>query len=152
MADDLQTQIDDIVSRLDENDTTLQDISDTTESNLGDLQTSIEDQQTAIDDIQPQLGQLAFPLSQDTIDLITEQSPTIMSYLYQQNYIGTVVLVAGTKVVSNNLVTANSIIMLTRSTVGGTTGNLSYVASAGTFTITSSSNTDTSTIIYFIIN
>lgn len=65
---------------------------------------------------------------------------------------GTAVLVGGTVVVSNANVTANSIILLTSNTDGGTPGFVRVSArSAGTsFTITSSSGTDTSTIAWFI--
>ena len=65
-----------------------------------------------------------------------------------------VVLTGGTATVSNSLVTANSIINLTHQNTSGTLGHL-YISSktAGTsFTITSTSNTDTSTVSYLIIN
>lgn len=64
---------------------------------------------------------------------------------------GSDTLVAGTKTVSNTSVTANSIVILNRKTAGGTTGDLSYTISAGSsFTINSTSNTDTSTIDFLI--
>lgn len=65
---------------------------------------------------------------------------------------GTAVLSGGTKVVSNTAVTANSRIFLTSQVDGGTPGWLRVSArTAGTsFTITSSSGTDTSTVAYFI--
>lgn len=65
---------------------------------------------------------------------------------------GTAVLVGGTKLVSNNSVTATSRIFLTSQVDGGTPGFLRVSArSAGTsFTITSSSGTDTSTVAYEI--
>ena len=67
---------------------------------------------------------------------------------------GVVTLTGGTATVSNTLVTSNSIINLTHQNTSGTLGFL-YVSSknAGTsFTITSSSNTDTSIVGYLIIN
>lgn len=67
---------------------------------------------------------------------------------------GTSVLVAGTKVVANTNVTANSNIQLTNNIPGGTVGAL-YVSSrvpGVSFTITSTSNLDTSTIGYLIYN
>lgn len=65
---------------------------------------------------------------------------------------GTATLVGGTITVSNTSVTANSRIMLTRSTLGGTAGHLSYTKSVGSgFTITSSSASDTSAVIWFIV-
>jgi hypothetical protein len=65
---------------------------------------------------------------------------------------GTAVLVTGTKVVSTTAVTANSRIFLTSNTDGGTPGWLRVSArTAGTsFTITSSSGTDTSTVAWVI--
>lgn len=65
---------------------------------------------------------------------------------------GTATLVAGSSVVSNTSVTANSRIFLTSQADGGTPGWLRVSArTAGTsFTITSSSATDTSTVAYEI--
>jgi len=65
---------------------------------------------------------------------------------------GTAVLVAGTVTVANTAVTANSRILLTSNVDGGTPGFVRVSARvAGTsFTITSSSGTDTSTIAYEI--
>lgn len=60
-------------------------------------------------------------------------------------------LVAGSLVVSNTSVTANSRIQLTRETSGGTLGHISYSKIAGvSFTITSTSATETSTFVYSI--
>lgn len=66
---------------------------------------------------------------------------------------GTATLVAGSKVVANTAVTANSVIFITTKTPGGTVG-YKYVSAkvAGTsFTITSASGTDTSTMDYIIV-
>lgn len=65
---------------------------------------------------------------------------------------GTAVLVGGTVVVNNTSVTANTRIFLSRTTTGGTTGDLSSTISAGTsFTINSSSGADTSSIVWLLI-
>lgn len=66
---------------------------------------------------------------------------------------GTAVLAGGTVVVTNTSVTANSRIFLTNNAPGGTPGWLRVSArTAGTsFTILSSSNTDTSTIAWMIV-
>lgn len=66
---------------------------------------------------------------------------------------GTALLVGGSKVVANTRVTANSRIFLTSQVDGGTPGWLRISArTAGTsFTITSSSGTDTSTVAYEIV-
>lgn len=65
---------------------------------------------------------------------------------------GNATLVGGTVTVSNNTVTANTLVILTRKTAGGTIDDLTYTLSAGTsFTITSASGTDTSTVTYLLI-
>ena len=68
--------------------------------------------------------------------------------------IGTATLVAGSVVVSTTAVTSSSIIFLTRNTAGGSLGNLTYgsIVNGTSFTITSSSGSDTSTVNYLIIN
>ena len=66
--------------------------------------------------------------------------------------IGQATLVGGTVTVSNTAITANSRIFVTVSTTGGTRGYLSVTKSAGvSFTITSSSGTDTSVVDYMIV-
>ncbi|OMI34390.1 hypothetical protein [Streptomyces sparsogenes] len=66
---------------------------------------------------------------------------------------GTVALAAGAATVSTTAVTANSRIFLTNQALGGTAGFLRVSArTAGTsFTITSSSGTDTSTVAWMIV-
>jgi hypothetical protein len=59
----------------------------------------------------------------------------------------------GAVTVSNSLVTANSIILLTKQTLNNTNGYVAVSAkSAGSFTITSNHNGDTDTVGWFIIN
>ena len=66
--------------------------------------------------------------------------------------IGESTLVAGSVIVTNSAVTSSSLIFLNHHTAGGTLGSLSYIVSAGTsFTVTSTSATDTSTVIWHII-
>lgn len=66
---------------------------------------------------------------------------------------GTATLVGGTVTVANTSVAANSRIFLTAQSVGGTAGALAVTArTAGTsFTITSTSGTDTSTVAWMIV-
>jgi hypothetical protein len=66
---------------------------------------------------------------------------------------GTAVLVAGTVTVNDASITADSRIFLTANTPGGTPGWLHVSARSDgvSFTITSSSATDTSTVAYFIL-
>lgn len=66
---------------------------------------------------------------------------------------GNATLVAGTITVTTTAATANSIIMLTRKTSGGTLGfAITYTTTTGSFTINSDNMLDTSTFSYFIIN
>lgn len=67
--------------------------------------------------------------------------------------IGTAVLVGGTVTVANTSVTANSRIFLTSNTDGGTPGwlRVSAKVNATSFTITSSSVLDTSTVAWMIV-
>lgn len=68
---------------------------------------------------------------------------------------GTATLVGGTVVVATTAITANSRIMLTRNTPGGTVGDLSAPSASrvvGTsFVINSDSGTDTSTVDWMVI-
>lgn len=67
---------------------------------------------------------------------------------------GIATLASGTVTVNTTSVTANSQVMLTRQTAGGTVGELTVgTITAGTsFVINSASATDTSTVAWFIIN
>lgn len=66
--------------------------------------------------------------------------------------LGEATLVAGTVTVANTTVSANTLILLTCHTSGGTQGFLSYSRSNGvSFTITSSSSSDTSIITYLLM-
>lgn len=65
---------------------------------------------------------------------------------------GDAILVGGTVTVANTTVTANTKVIVSRKVSGGTLGFLTYTVSAGTsFTITSSSATETSTVTYWLI-
>jgi hypothetical protein len=66
--------------------------------------------------------------------------------------IGTATLVAGTVTVNTSAITGNDLIFLTVKATGGTQGHLSYTQVNNTsFTITSTSATDTSTVNWWII-
>jgi len=69
----------------------------------------------------------------------------------ETDFIGSAVLVGGTVTVANTNIGASDRILVIRSTTGGTEGHLSYTISGLTsFTINSSSATDTSTVVYVI--
>ena len=66
---------------------------------------------------------------------------------------GNATLAAGTVTIANTSVTATSRILLTYTSAGGTQGFLRVTKNAGVgFTITSSSNTDVSTVDWVIFN
>jgi len=81
----------------------------------------------------------------------TPSSATDGSYVVPAR-VGTVVLVGGTATVADTATSATDIILLTSQVGGGTPGwvRVSGRVDATSFTITSSSGTDTSTIGYFI--
>ena len=65
----------------------------------------------------------------------------------------TVDMTTGAVTVSNPSVTANSIIVFSRKLTGGTAGQVSISAqSAGSFTLTSTSGSETSNFSYIVIN
>lgn len=65
---------------------------------------------------------------------------------------GDAVLVAGTVTVACTTVSANTRVYLSRKTIGGTPGNMSYTLNAGVgFTINSDNAADTSTISFMLI-
>lgn len=85
-----------------------------------------------------------------SITMDTAKSLTIKSGSGQRA--GNATLVAGTVTVNNATVSAKTVVMLTRKTIGGVPGNLTYTLSAGSgFTINSANASDTSTVSYFLI-
>lgn len=66
---------------------------------------------------------------------------------------GNLTLIGGTKTIANTTITANTIIMLTRKTSGGTLGTaITYTLNAGVgFTVNSDNVLDTSTFSYLLI-
>lgn len=139
--EDLQAQLDELTSRLDDADTAAQDLSDSIDTQVSDLQSTLDDHSTSIESLNETQGQLTFPLSQETIDLIKEQFPT-----------GLVTLVAGTVTITDQRISPTSVILLSVALASGTQGFLSYLASAGSAVVSSTSNTDTSIISYVIMN
>lgn len=127
----------DLVQQLDDLQQTSDDNSDTVSS----IQDITDDHESRIVPLEDTSGQLVFPLSQDTIDLIKELFVT-----------DTVSLVAGTITITDPRISADMTVLYSRATPGGVLGHLSIAAqSSGSITITSSSNTETSTLYYFFI-
>lgn len=140
----------DLSDQVDELENTVQDLSDNTDQSFSDTSDSLEQISQNLDDLNQNEGQLMFPLTQDTIDLITEQAPAIISAYQSNGYIGQATLVAGTATINTNLLSPTSLIFLSRMTLGGGIGNLSYTISATSFTINSDDPTETSLINYLI--
>jgi len=82
-----------------------------------------------------------FPLTQDEKD-------AIMNTLF---LIGSATLTAGSITIYNPKVLASSRGFVTRNVSGGTIGDLTITCNNGSFTITSASGSDTSTVNYFIV-
>lgn len=102
------------------------------------------------------LGELSCDTQQNRLRVHDGATPGGFPHALRSEVIpraGNAVLVAGTVTVNDTTVTANTIVMLTRKTSGGTPGTLiTYTVSAGTsFTINSDSALDTSTFSYFLI-
>lgn len=96
---------------------------------------------------------LATRLTLDTTDLTMATAVRLAVASGANQRAGNATLVAGTVTVANTTVTANSIVLYSRKTSGGTIGTaMTYTVSAATsFTLTSDSALDTSTFSYFII-
>lgn len=77
---------------------------------------------------------------------------TDIAALQAESAFGNAALVGGTIAVADTLVTANSVVVISRKTAGGTPGTgHTYVLNAGVgFTITSTSGTDTSVVSYSV--
>ena len=88
-----------------------------------------------------------------TLGNLTQTAGSTLSITSGSNQrAGNATLVGGTVTVNNTSVTANTIVMLSRKTAGGVTGELTYTVSAATsFTINASVGTDTSTVSYLLI-
>lgn len=139
---DFTDQIDNIQSSVDDHEDrlgTAEGSVDDHENRLSSVETSVGDGTT--------IGQLDFPLTQDSIDRIKEVFPT-----------GTVTLSSGTAIVTNPMIGPNSIILYSVQTSNGI-GSIglgdphlrySYVLSAGSVTFNSSIGTDSSTLGYVI--
>ena len=137
----MQNQIDEINDRLDQNDSDTQDYQSDISDHFDDFQSSLDDNSSSIEELNQNVGQLAFPLTQDTVDLIKEQFPC-----------GFVTLSAGQATITDARISAISNMFLTYVGSGAGEGTLSYVASNGSAIIYSTSNTDTNKVSYLILN
>lgn len=110
-------------------------------SDIADLQQLVDDA-----NLVGGIEGLTFPLDPDVATILDEETISFFS-----DRIGSATLVAGTVTVTNPYVTTNSTIIISRKTSSGTLGYLSIsTQSSGSFTIISSSATDTSVVNYLI--
>ena len=130
--EELQAQIQELSDNI---DNTVSDISDSIDS----LSTTQDDHEQRLTDTEEKSGQLEFPLTQDTIDLIKQCFPT-----------GTATLLNGSVTISDQNISATSIVMITVSAKSGTQGILAYAATQGGMVVTSTSATDNSTFNYVV--
>jgi hypothetical protein len=89
----------------------------------------------------------------ETILRGTVEAPKInLSTTSGSQSVGNATLVGGTVTVTTTAANANSVIMLTKKTNSGGNHTLEYTTTNGSFTITSNSGSDTSTVSYVIFN
>jgi hypothetical protein len=128
---------DDLVQQVDD----LQNTSDDHTDAISNHDDTLNDHESRVNEIETNGAQLQFPLSQDSIDQIKQLFPS-----------GTGTLVAGVASITDSNIQQSSLIIYSVLKSGGTQGFLSITAqSNGSMTITSTSNTDISTINYLII-
>ena len=118
-------------------------------SDLQDSVSNINDQLDTLNNTDlSRVGQLDFPIDPQTAQEIDQEVDDHLSSLSGQT-----TLVAGTVTINNANVYTSSIILISRFQGYGTLGYIQISAQYdGSFTIISSSATDTSSINYLIIN
>ena len=123
--EDIQQQFEDIQTQFDDLTQSQQDLSDNIDSSLTDVQTTLDDHSTSLDELNNTAGQLTFPLSQDTTDLIrTVIDARILS--------GTTQITVGNNVKINDArILATSVIVAGSSDTGNYTQLASFIVSAG---------------------
>jgi hypothetical protein len=132
--------IDDIYNQLADDEENFDDYTTQNDDDINNIGDQISDHDDSINDLQQDSGQLTFPLSQDSIDLIKSVFPTGF------------VKLGSSPIITNPAISATSVIMLTRVQALGTLGQLSYGASAGQAVVGSSSGMDSSLVAYVIFN
>lgn len=128
----MQDEIDAINDRLDQNDSDLSDAADAADERMTDIENTQQDQSALV-------GQLDFPLNQDSIDRIKEVFPT-----------GTATLSGGSVTVTDGRIGLNSTVLFSVVSAGGTQGFISTVLGVGSVTFSSNSGADTSKVKYVI--
>lgn len=138
---ELEENVSELQDRADNNDDNVQSLSDNTDQNFNDVQSTLDDHSDQLGTLNDTAGQLTFPLTTDTINLIMQLFP-----------IGVATLVSGSATITDSRISPNSAIFLSRITTLGTPGHLVTNPLNGTATIVSSTAADQSVIQYLIIN
>jgi len=108
---------------------------------VSDLSDNFDDLSNSLGDMTDRPGQLDVPLDDQTLQAIKGCF-----------FAGVATLVAGSVTVYSAAIFSDSTIIISRNALGGTAGHLYLSAqSGGTFTIQSTSLTDTSSVNYIII-
>lgn len=132
------------MSITDDIDSITQELSDT-QDNVSTLSDASNDQDNRLQSVETtvgdgsNIGQLQFPLNSDTVSYIKGVFPT-----------GSVTLSSGSATVQDTNVLTSSTVIVCRSVLSGTAGNISYTQSAGSLTFLSSNIADNSTLVYVI--
>lgn len=143
--DELNTQIDDITQNLSDLQSSHEEVSST----VDDLSQSQLDIQSNVDELSQNVGQLQFPLTQDSIDLINDVINTRI-------VVGRVSLVLGSATITDSSILPTSNILLTPQFAGwlSTDSPTMYVFSITTGSAivkSTGGSTDTSILAYMII-
>jgi hypothetical protein len=124
--EDIQQQFDDVQTQFDDLSQSQQDYADSMDSSLTDIQSTLDDQSSTISDLSNVSGQLQFPLTQDTIDLITEvinnnTTKQISGLVSTDN--------SGNATITNPLISASSVIIITPTVITSPASPHEYGAS-----------------------
>jgi len=106
----MQEQIDKLNERIDTVEENHQELSDSTDDQMTSVQDSLDQHTQSIEDLNQTTGQLQFPLTQDTIDLLNEQFPR-----------GTITLSGGTATLLDGRISPNTVVLFNLTNVVGVT-------------------------------
>lgn len=102
------------------------------------------------------LGKLAERYKDPALLQILQEIASRSEQVLRQTEVGRAVLAAGTVLIFSKIIQVDSVVLLSYETLGGTPGRLSSPKNLrranASFSITSDSATDTSTVVYLIWN
>jgi ElaB/YqjD/DUF883 family membrane-anchored ribosome-binding protein len=137
--DELEQNVSDLTDNLNDLSDSFGSYSTDNDSNISDIQESIQDQSDSIENLNNNAGQLSFPLTQDTIDLLRSIFIT-----------GTVTIGSGSTV-TDPRIGVNSIVLFSVTNSAGTAGFISASKATGQVIFGSTSGADHSTLNYLIL-